>query len=136
MNLRKFNKSTKNCNKKLMSWRLLTRQFSFNVENVHFVLFRLLKERVETHQIQTLQYQQKSRRNILILNLSSVVERASNKKNDVKKSRLKWLWTLIIKTTKQLRLITFAFASMKRSLIMYMFDLTISQTIFTKSDKM
>ena len=136
MNLKKFDKSTKSCNKKLMSWRLLTRQFFFNVEDVHLVLSRLLKERVETYQIRTLQYQQKSRWNISILNFSSIVERILNKKNDVKRSRLRWLWTLIIKTTKRLKLITSVFASMKRSLIMCMLDLTISRIIFTKSDKM
>ena len=126
----------KNCNKKLMNWKLLTKQFSFNVEDVYFVLSRLLKERVETHQIRTLRYQQESRRNILILNLSSVVEKVLNEKNNIKKLKLKWLWTLIIKTTKQLKLITSAFASVKKSLIMCMFDLTISRTIFTKPNKM
>ena len=136
MNLKRFDKLMKNCNKKLMSWKQLTKQFHFNVENVHFVRFRLLKVSVTIFQTQTSRYQWKNQQNISILNLSSVVEKILNEKNDVKKLKSKWLWTLIIETMKQLKLIMSAFASMKKSLIMCMFNLTIFWTISTKFDKM
>ena len=126
----------KSCNKKLTNWKQLTRQFHFNVEDVHFVRSRLLKMNVTIFSTRTFRYQRESRRSILILNLSSVVEKTSNKKNDIKKLKLRWSWTLIIETTKRLKLITFVFASVKKSLIMYMLDLTIFRTIFTRLDKM
>ena len=136
MNLKRFDKSTKSCNKKLMSWKQLTKQSHFNVENVHLVRSRLLKVNVTIFQTRTSRYQWESRRSILILNLSSVVEKILNKKNDVKKLKLRWSWTLIIETMKRLKLITFAFASVKRSSIICILDLTISRTIFTRFDKM
>ena len=136
MSLKKFDKLTKSCNKKLMNWKQLTKQSHFNVENVHFVQFRLLKMSVTILQTRTFQYQRKNRRSILILNLSSVVEKILNEKNDVKRLKLKWSWTLITEIMKRLKLITFALALVKKSSIMYIFNLTISWTIFTKSDKM
>ena len=136
MSSKRFDKSTKSCNKKLMSWRQLTKQLHFNVEDVHLVRVRQQKICVTIFQSRTLRCQQENRRNISILNLSSVVEKISNEKNDVKRLRLRWSWTLIIETTKRLKLITSAFASVKKSLIMYMLNLTIFRTIFTRSDKM
>ena len=64
-----------------------------------------------------------------------MVEKMSNEKNDVKRLKLKWLWTLIIEITRRLKLIISVSVLVKRLSIMSMLDLTISRTIFIKFDK-
>ena len=50
-NLIKFDKLIKICNRKLMRWKQLTKQFYFNIENVYFAHFRLLKIHVMIFQL-------------------------------------------------------------------------------------